>query len=145
MNTISFNCDFPAVSKARPRLGRSGRTYTPKATSDFERAVAWKAKAAMANQPPITTPCRVEIYALFMPPKSWPKWKQAAALGKPFTNQSDCDNQIKAICDAMNGVVFVDDRLASHVAMERYYGRMNTFRVTVLPLEGVPQTKAEAA
>jgi len=143
MNTISFNCDFPAVSKARPRLGRSGRTYTPKATSDFERAVAWQAKAAMANQPPMTTPCRVEIYALFTPPKSWPKWKQAAALGKPYNDQRDVDNQIKAICDAMNEVVYIDDRKIAHVAMERYYGRMDTFRVTVFPLDGVPQTKAE--
>ena len=144
MNTISFNCDFPVFAWKRAR--QNGKMFfNDDRLTAFKNSVGFHARAAMANQPPITTPCRLEIYALFMPPASWPKWKQAAALGKPYTCLSDFDNHIKAISDAMNTIVYVDDRLVSHGAIERYYGRMDTFRVTVLPLEGVPQTKAEAA
>lgn len=142
---ISFSCDFPMVAKERPRLGRGGRTYTPTKTKGFEDAVAFKARAAMGNQPPMATPCRVEIYALVQIPPSWPKWKQAAAAGKPYTSQTDWDNQGKAVCDALNGVVYVDDRLVAHGSVERYWSpNPDQFRVTILPLAGVPKTRAEA-
>ncbi|NBT33005.1 MAG: RusA family crossover junction endodeoxyribonuclease [Rhodobacteraceae bacterium] len=141
---ISFTCDFLLVSKARPRFSK-GRTFTPAKTKAFETAVRFAARSAMANQPPMTTPCRLEIYALFAPPASWPKWKKAAAMGKPYTCASDADNMLKAVADGMNEIVYIDDRLVSHGSIERYYGATNQFRVTILPLEGVPATRAEAA
>lgn len=141
---ISFTCEFPLIPKARPRFEK-GHVYTPQKTKNFETAVAFTARNAMANQPPMTTPCRLEIYALFSPPARWPKWKRAAAMGKPYTSKSDADNMIKACCDAMNAVVYTDDRLVAHAAIERYYGERDQFRVTVLPLPCVPATKAEAA
>ncbi len=143
MNMISFTCDFRAISKSRPRFSK-GRTFTPQKTVAFERAVGFACNAAMAGQP-MTTPCRMEVYALFQPPKSWPKWKQAAAIGKPYVCASDADNMIKAIADGLNGIAYDDDKQLAHVAMERFYGERDSFRVNIMELDAVPATRAEAA
>ena len=143
MKTISFHCDFRAISKQRARTGK-GFAFTPAKTKAFERAVGFACNAAMTGQP-MATPCRMEIYALFQPPKSWPKWKQAAAMGKPYVCASDADNMIKAIADGLNGIAYDDDKQLAHVAMERFYADHDGFRVTIFELESVPATRAEAA
>lgn len=56
-------------------------------------------------------------------PQSWPKRKQAAALaGTEYpTKKPDADNVIKAIFDALNGVVWHDDtRVVDMVVRKRY-------------------------
>lgn len=141
---ISFTCEFPLIPKARPRFEK-GHVYTPEKTKNFETAVAFTARNAMKGQEPVTEPCAMAIYALFKVPTSWPKWKQAAAMGKPYTGKGDADNMIKAVCDALNGVVYADDKQVAGVQISRFYSSEDKFRVTVRPLEGIPATKAEAA
>jgi Holliday junction resolvase RusA-like endonuclease len=144
MRTISFRCDFRAISKQRARTGK-GFAFTPAKTKAFEKAVGFAANAEMAGQLPISTPCRMEIYALFEPPKSWPKWRKEAAYGKPFVSASDADNMIKAIADGLNDITYLDDKQLAHVAMERFYAKQSSFRVTIFELQAVPATRAEAA
>lgn len=68
-------------------------------------------------------PVRVYIQANFKAPKSWSKRKKAqAALGmyRP-TKKPDADNIAKAICDALNGVAYKDDKQIVELKVEKYY------------------------
>ncbi len=141
---ISFTCKFPLIAKARPRFER-GHVYTPKKTQQFETAVAFTARNAMKGADPIDGPCSLEIYALFQVPTSWPKWKKRAAMGKPYTGAGDADNMVKAVSDALNKVAYADDRQVAHVTIQRIYGDRDIFRVTLVPHDGIPATRAEAA
>lgn len=140
MNVISFTCDFPMFAWKRARTN-AGRFFNDSRLTAYKVAVGYEARSAMKNQPPMTTPCRMEIYGLFKVPDSWPKWKQQAAMGKPYTCVSDFDNHIKAVSDALNKIVYIDDRLVSHGSIERFYSDRDQFRVTIMPLEGVPVTR----
>jgi len=51
------------------------------------------------------------IYCYFGVPKSWPKWKQEAAIAEdmPHLTKPDEDNVNKAVKDALNGLIYKDD------------------------------------
>ena len=116
------------VGKGRPRFTRAGRTYTPAKTKEYEQKLRQAAIEAMKEQDrgPTEMPCRVQILAQFQIPKSWPKYKQRAALtgaGNYKPGKPDIDNIAKAALDAMNGVVFKDDALVSKLQVEKRYGQ----------------------
>lgn len=97
--------------KARPRFSKSGHTYTPEKTRNYEAALRIEAQHAMAGAKPFEGPVRVTMTALFSVPQSWSQKKQAAALlgiDRP-TKKPDWDN-IAKLTDALNGVVWRDDR-----------------------------------
>lgn len=48
--------------------------------------------------------------------KEWALW------GKMFPTHCNIDNQIKALCDGMNEIVFVDDRFVNHLIVRREFG-----------------------
>lgn len=118
---------FP-VGKGRPRAfrTRSGgiRTYTPDKTVDFEERIRYAARAAMDRRGLMETPCRVEVEARFPLPKSARKVERLnveAGRLVPHTVKPDADNVLKAILDALNGIVYADDRLAYDVRITKRY------------------------
>ena len=107
---ISFFVEGPCVPKGRPRVTRSGHTYTPKRTKDYESTVAWAAKDAMRQAfatfgqiaMPTQMPVRVDLVI-------YPKDKRL----------SDIDNCAKSILDAMNGIVYMDDKQVNILLINR--------------------------
>ena len=109
---------FPVlpVAKGRPRavrFGNRGRMITPPKTRRAEAVFA----ALAAHHPdapvvPMGGPLRVSLEFLFPVPKSWPKWKRAAALAGEWRNQGkpDVDNLAKLCLDALQPGWFGDDR-----------------------------------
>jgi len=89
-------------AKERPRLSR-GHTYTPKKTVDAEKAIrdAWQARF---SGPPLQGPLTVMMTFVILRPKSRKPLKERFHTQKP-----DADNLAKLVCDALNGVVWVDD------------------------------------
>lgn len=78
--------------------------YTPQSTVDWEQLVGQCAMIAMSGRQPLTGPVRVRI-----------------AFGG--TNPSgDLDNYAKAVLDAMNTIVFDDDRQVSKLDVWRDQG-----------------------
>lgn len=102
------------VGKGRARVRMMGKVpmlYTPKATVEYEQLVAHEASMSMRGMPIFEGPVELKLQ-IFMPiPVSYTKSKKAAArLGKLVpTKKPDLDNVLKAICDAFNGVVWIDD------------------------------------
>tara|TARA_S200002703_G_scaffold131480_1_gene119039 strand:+ start:2298 stop:2705 length:408 start_codon:yes stop_codon:yes gene_type:complete len=113
------------VGKGRPRFSR-GRVYTPQKTKDYERLVSNAAYAEMrqAGIEVLDQPVTLTILAQFEIPKSWAKWRQDAALLGAFTpGKPDIDNVAKAVLDALNGIVYTDDKLVCDLVVKKRYGQ----------------------
>jgi Holliday junction resolvase RusA-like endonuclease len=110
MPTHTFTIPGPPQGKARPRVSKNGHVYTPQKTRDYERHIrdSW---AEQCPHVPLTGAVRVQVIAYFPWAKSWTKAKkQAAADGVIFpTGRPDADNILKIVCDALNGLAWVDD------------------------------------
>lgn len=113
--------------KGRPRFvankyGPGGRAYTPAATVNYEAALRMAAQSAMAGRALFDGPVRVSIVAQFAVPESYSKPKRTLALGnnlKP-TKKPDWDN-IAKLTDAMNGVVWLDDKQITDATFAKRY------------------------
>jgi Holliday junction resolvase RusA-like endonuclease len=119
-----------AVSKERPRVGKSGHVYTPKRTKDFEKAIA---NIAIQNvKDPVTYPIHIDISIWEAPPRTWPPEKRQLALaGLIVPTRGDLDNQIKAITDGLNGIAYLDDVQIARMSAIRQYGVQDRIVVTI--------------
>ena len=94
---VEFFVEGKPVAKGRPRVTRYGTTYTPAKTREWEEMVAWSARIALGSDPPMEVPVAVQL--VFYRPRA----------------NSDLDNLIKAVLDAMNGLVYADDKQISSI------------------------------
>ncbi len=110
--------------------------YTPKATKDYENALAMAGKVAMQNLPLLYGPLAVEIDAIFSVPRSWSKKRRDAALAgvvRP-TGRPDLDNVYKMM-DALNGIAWKDDSQIVRAIVEKRYGERPMLFVEVSECE----------
>ena len=96
--------------KARPRFWK-GRVWSP--VSDFEKEC--KIAAQEVNVEPLEGPVRVDLEFRFKRPAS--KYN----LGVPHVSRSDLDNLIKAVCDACNTILYVDDKQIVEIHAKKVY------------------------
>lgn len=87
---INFTIYGNPVPKGRHRSTRSGHSYTPQRTRDYEARVA--DAAMMANVRPLTGD--VSLTVVFY---------------RGSAHRCDLDNLVKAVSDGINGIAFVDD------------------------------------
>lgn len=123
---VSFVIPGVPVGKGRPKFARRGKfvaTYTPEKTASYENLVKLAAAQAMRGRTPIDGPVAVSIGLFVAPPSSWSKKKQQSALdGALFpTTKPDIDNCIKGIFDAINEIVWRDDKQAVELSVRKRY------------------------
>lgn len=110
---IRFTIPGEPKGKGRPRLGRSGHAYTPHDTAVYENLVKVCFKGEYPEFPPIgpDTGITVRITAYYGIPKSTSKKKRLAMLLEHLRplKKPDCDNIVKIVCDALNGIAYHDD------------------------------------
>lgn len=124
------------IGKGRPRAfatKKGIRTYTPDKTVVFEETLRYHMRHSMYGDKPFQFPCRVEIEARFPIPKSFSKATRILidAGADAHTNKPDADNVLKAVLDAMNGIVFEDDKLACDVRIVKRYSKAPGLTVIV--------------
>lgn len=140
---IVFRVDGIPIAQPRqrhrivqPRGGKAFvHNYTPAKSpiADFKARVAWAAKQAYCGEP-LTIPVRVEIVAIFPAPSSFrvaQRREIQSGLLLPYTGRNDWDNIGKAVCDALNGVLWDDDRRIYDGRVGRYYGSAPGVTITV--------------
>lgn len=119
---LTIAMDGPPIAKTRARFGR-GHAYTPAQTRSFANDFGWAAKAAMAGRTPFTG--AVKIIARFeLPiPASWSARKRADAITGEIhpTAKPDLDNFLKAVLDAINGIVVGDDAQVTEIRASKIY------------------------
>lgn len=94
----------------------------------------------MKARHPIDMPLKVSITAVMEIPTSWSLKKRSAALGgivRP-TVAPDWDNIAKTI-DALNGIVWLDDKQIVSGFVEKIYGMDPRLEVIVEPAPIFPQ------
>ncbi|MFW5871261.1 MAG: RusA family crossover junction endodeoxyribonuclease [Verrucomicrobiota bacterium] len=122
VSTIAFKIPGPPKGKGRPRATRTGRMYTPKSTASYENLVKLCYQQD-SNGKRFEDAVTVNILVYYEIPKSYSKKKREEAMkGKLMpTKTPDCDNVIKIILDALNGIAYSDDRQVTKVTLEKMY------------------------
>lgn len=111
--------------KGRPRASSRGgfvRMYTPATTQAYETQIERIARQAMDDCAVLGTPISLRVVAFHEIPVSWSKRKQQQALdGEIIPGKPDLDNVAKAVLDALNGVVYEDDKQVVRLVAEKRY------------------------
>lgn len=115
------------VGKGRPRAfirNKHVGMYTPKKTVNYEALVKMMASQSHKGEP-FLGPVFVEIHAYFSIPLSMKKTDRELAEKEylPVLKKPDADNIVKAICDAMNGVVYRDDAQVCDLTVRKRYSK----------------------
>lgn len=127
---VTFNTYGDPIPKGRPRFTRQGRAYTPKRTLDYESEIAEMAKRAMGSSPPLETPVTAYVYVTYTIPPSYSKKRADACLaGTEKPKRVDLDNVCKAVFDACNGIIYVDDSQIVNIHARKTWGHQGMVQV----------------
>lgn len=122
---MRFDITIKPHAKARPRAGRNGAIYTPATSREFE--TTFRAEIEKQDFTPINEgPIKCEILFFYRRPKTSPDHAFYRAK-KP-----DIDNLVKAVMDAINGVLFTDDAQISMLSAAKLYDSERDFIVLTL-------------
>lgn len=120
---LTFTLHGEPIAKARPRMTRGGRAYTPARTLDHEARLADACLKALAD--------------------GWEKgadYKLVVSFHLPTKRAVDLDNLVKAV-DGLNGVAFYDDSQIVHIDARKSYDKENPrTEVTLVPETLDPKT-----
>ena len=137
---VHFGLDVLPVGKGRPRFSKRGgfvRTYTDAKTLAFEAQVRQACEEAMGPLQPFPSPVSLRIQAWMPVPASWSKKRRQEALeGLLVPGKPDLDNIAKAVMDALNGVLYDDDKQVCALRVDKCYGqvpRIEIYAHEVLP------------
>ena len=120
---ITFQVMGQPVGKARPRVTRAGRVYTPKKTEQAEQDIRAMARYVMCDEPPIEGPVELVVTFTMDVPASWSKTKRQQAYAQQIkpAAKPDIDNLAKTVMDAINGVVYQDDAQVVRITATKRY------------------------
>ena len=91
------------------------------------------AKAAMGASKPLEGALEAFIYVTFPVPASYSKKRTEACLinSEKHTKKPDLDNVVKAICDGMDKIVFLNDSQITSIHSTKVYGEVGKVEVLV--------------
>lgn len=123
---ITFTIYGRPQPKQRPRVLRSGITYTPKETLNYEEQVKQAAiQSELLPDKPTEEALKIIIWCFFEIPKSWPKKKQEQArrgqIYPTARHNGDIDNLAKIVMDGLNGVAYKDDSQIVQLVINKKY------------------------
>lgn len=122
------------VGKGRPRFTRNGHAYTPEATASYQTLVKLEYERQVDAEPFAKgVPLVLTINAMYaIPASTSKKQRQLMLSGAIFpTKKPDCDNIIKIIADALNGLAYYDDSQLSTVSVVKRYDPMPRVEVWI--------------
>lgn len=127
--------------KARPRVVRNkytGKTHgiTPAKTIEYEDLIRWSYKSAGGQYMGEAT-LQLDVQAYFPIPKSFNRAKRQRAEIDELrpTTKPDCDNIIKVVLDALNGVAYYDDKQVVCVSCNKYYAETGYIKINIKEIE----------
>ena len=130
----------PLMRDGAPVIGKGNRPvvkhYTPAKTVSYENLVKFYAQQAMQGRAPLQCAVAVVLKSFVTPPASWSKRKKERALaGEIFPEvKPDFDNIQKIMCDAVNKIVWDDDKRVCDVVFRKRYDSVSRVVMGVKPL-----------
>lgn len=133
LKEITVTVPGKPIGKGRPRTTKTGITYTPAKTRQWERAASVLAKRELAFSKPMQRPVEVFIVLSFSIPASWGQKRRAKALAGDIghTTRPDADNAAKAALDALSGIVYRDDSQVTDLIVRKRYSETPQVQITV--------------
>ena len=141
--SVKFTVTGEPVGKGRPRFRVAGtkenpyvQTYTDDKTARYEdRVRAEYRKQCRSFKFEAGTMIDMRIIAYYRIPKSETKGMKTAMEARVIRPMKtpDCDNVLKVIADALNGVAYKDDRAIVDCQIRKYYSHQPRVEVTILP------------
>lgn len=125
------------------RGGRAVVTDANKNVGAWKERVSIVAAGAYRNAP-LAGPLRLSISVVCIRPASHFTSKGALAKGaREYPSvKPDLTKLVRAIEDALTGIVWVDDAQVVHQCAEKIYGARDEVVVAVRPMSGVPAARA---
>ena len=120
MNEINFTVRGPPVPWKRARR-RGKQYYTDDKVANQKDLVALACRAARDSRELWSGPVVMRMIFCIPMPKSWSDKKKTAKHLKPHTQKPDGDNLAKLVCDALNGVLYVDDAQVCSVMVHKVW------------------------
>jgi Holliday junction resolvase RusA-like endonuclease len=125
---VEIKFRIPGLPVAQPRQRQSfariggksfARNYTPAKhpVNDF-KALARMAAGMAYDGPPLLNAVEIQVVFVFARPKNVLKRHGTGRL--PHVSKPDLDNVLKALLDALNGVVFMDDSQVNVARVEKW-------------------------
>ena len=107
----------------RPRVGH-GRAYMPSKYVSWKRDAAMLLKTAMASNriELIELETDIQVRVQFRFGRDAGIVLEVSEMERNGRPRGDLDNYLKAISDAMNGIVYADDRQIARIEAERVRG-----------------------
>jgi len=109
-------------ARARASTGPKGRIrfYTPKKSADWKQAAIREIRFMRLCDTPHTGPVWLRVIAIFQASKSRLKNKKRSYLNQHL-QRPDLDNVVKAVMDAGNGLLWVDDAQVWKILAEKQW------------------------
>lgn len=131
---VTYSVPF-VKPKQRPRLTRSGKAYTPKATHDAETVIGAEYKRQCLRQfNKVPKPWEQSVELVVDTYRTLPKSK-ADMSAEADTVKPDADNILKLVCDGLNKVAYKDDSQVVKATITKHPRRANQpeeTRITVI-------------
>jgi len=133
MDKIAFIVPGAPVPQPRARIttrGKFAHAYTPKKHPITAYREAIRAAAIAAGAKPHKGLVCVYVIASFKRPASH-STKKGLKKTAPKTPKPDCDNLLKGILDALNGIAYADDSQAEKLFVWKRYAETAETRVSI--------------
>lgn len=133
---------IPGIPKPKQsmKFTKRGFSYQPKEVVEMERNLKYDIRQQLPlGHIPFDCPLALGVTFIFPPPSGWSKKKMAELQsGKKiykYTKPDLQDNLFKGVCDAMNGIVYIDDsRICQLLLSEKIYGTTPQTIIVIEPL-----------
>ena len=133
--TYQLTIHEKAIGKERPRFNMyQKRTYTPTKTKKYEETIKYMFRQKYGQKfNPSENEIYIKIDATYAPPKSYSKKKRQMLIDGQvgYTQKPDCDNIAKAVLDALNGVVWKDDKQVVGLLVFKTYGEEDKINIEI--------------
>jgi len=121
---VTFTIPGVPQGKGRARTTKRGITYTPEKTVLYENWIKM-CYIEQVNKQLGEGQIGIRVFMYYPIPKSATKGKRLAMehnIVRP-TKKPDCDNVLKAIADALNGIAYKDDSQIVSVFIAKLYDK----------------------
>lgn len=126
---VTFVMEGEPVGKGRPKfsvINGKAHVRTPERTVCYQQDIQWEySRQCKEKRFPDGVPLAVDIIAYYRIPSSQSekvKRKMQEGTIRP-TKKPDCDNVIKAVLDALNGLAYKDDCQVCEIALHKWYSK----------------------
>ena len=120
--------------KQRPRMTKTGHTYTPAETVQYENLIRLEYRRQCHDfRFEDRTPLDARITAYYSIPKSASGKKKQAMLDRRIRpiKKVDCDNLVKVVLDSLNEIAYRDDVQVVDCQVRKFYSENPRVVVTL--------------